>query len=153
MSDTASELRVDGSSPAPKVNLFQEFTGRLDIAGALGSTESAMYLYDVEPGESFPYHYEYVEEWLLVVDGTVAVRTPDGDGELHRGDLVRYAAGPAGAHQIANRSDATARVLLFSEAALPSVSVYPDADTIGVWPDDDTEYYFKRDTAVPRDVG
>jgi len=135
------------------VNLFQDFTGRLDIAGALGSAETAMYLYDVEPGESFPYHYEYVEEWLLVVDGTVAVRTPDGDGELYRGDLVRYAAGPAGAHQIANRSDATARVLLLSEAALPSVSVYPDADTIGVWPDDDTEYYFKRDTAVPRDVG
>src|SRR6185437_9165198 len=70
-------------------NLFEDdVTGRLDLS----SEETAMYLYDVDPGESFPYHYEYVEEWLLVVDGTVAVRTPDGDGELHRGDLVRYAA-------------------------------------------------------------
>ena len=112
-----------------------------------------MYLYDVEPGESLPYHYEFVDEWLLVVDGTVAVRTPDGDHELHRGDLVRYPAGPEGAHQIANRSDRTARLLLFSKASAPAVSVYPDTDVIGVWPDDDTEYYFKRDTAVPRDVG
>jgi hypothetical protein len=45
-----------------------------------------------------------------------------------------------------------ARVLLFSKAALPGVSVYPDTDTIGVWPDDDTEFYFKRGTAVSRDV-
>jgi uncharacterized cupin superfamily protein len=144
---------VDERNSLSKVNLFEGFTGRLDVAGALGSAEIAMYLYDVDPGDSFPYHYEYVEEWLLVLDGTVAVRTPEGEQELHRGDLVRYSAGPDGAHQITNRSDATARVLLFSKAALPSVSVYPDADTIGVWPDDDTEYYFKRDTAVPRDVG
>lgn len=139
--------------PATKVNLFEDFTGRLDVAGALGSAETAMYLYDLDPGEALPYHYEYVDEWLLVVDGTVAARVPEGDRELRRGDLVRYPSGPAGAHQIANRSDATARILLFSKAAAPAVSVYPDTDTIGVWPDDDTEYYFKRSTAVPRDVG
>jgi uncharacterized cupin superfamily protein len=144
---------VAAKNASPKVNLFEAFTGRLDVAGALGSEETAMYLYDVDPGESLPYHYEYIEEWLLVVDGAVVVRTPDGDHELHRGDLVRYAAGPAGAHQVANRGDEAARILLFSKAAAPAVSVYPDADTIGVWPDDDTEYYFKRGTAVPRDVG
>ena len=84
---------------------------------------------------------------------TVAVRVPGGEHELQRGDIVRYPAGPEGAHQIANRSDTVARVLLFSKVAVPAVSVYPDSDTIGVWPDDDTEYYFKRNTAVPRDVG
>ena len=136
----------------PKVNLFADFTSRLDIADALGSAESAMYLYDVEPGDSFPYHYEYVEEWLLVVGGTVIVRTPDGDRELQRGDLVRYPAGPDGAHQVTNRGETVARVLFFSKASVPAVSVYPDSDTIGVWPDGDTEYYFKRDTAVSRNV-
>jgi uncharacterized cupin superfamily protein len=143
---------VAAESSAPKVNLFEDFTGRLDIAGALGSSETAMFLYDVDPGESLPYHYEYVEEWLLVVAGTVAERTPTGERELHRGDLVRYPAGPEGAHQITNRSNSTARVMLFSRAAVPAVSVYPDTDTIGVWPDDATEYYFKRGTAVSRDV-
>jgi uncharacterized cupin superfamily protein len=73
-----------------KVSLFEDFTGRLDIGGALGSAETAMYLYDVEPNESFPYHYEYVEEWLLVVDGAVTVRTAQGESQLQRGDLVRY---------------------------------------------------------------
>lgn len=135
------------------MNLFDDFTGRLDIGGALGSEETAMFLYDVAPGDSLPYHYEYVEEWLLVVDGTVDLRTPAGEQALSRGDIVRFPAGPEGAHQVANRSAAVARVMLFSKVAVPAVSVYPDSDTIGVWPDDDTEYYFKRGTAVPRDVG
>jgi uncharacterized cupin superfamily protein len=118
-----------GENASQKVNLFEEFTGRLDIAGALGSEETAMFLYDVDPGESLPYHYEYVEEWLLVVDGTVVVRTPERDHELHRGDLVRYPAGPEGAHQVADRRDTSARVLLFSKVAVPAVSVIPTRTT------------------------
>src|SRR5262245_39651590 len=130
-------------------NIFKdEFSGRLDLS----SDDTAMYVYDLEPGASFPYHYEYVEEWLLVIDGAVAVRVPNAELELESGDLFRFAAGPDGAHQVANRADATARVLLFSKVAVPAVSVYPDSDTIGVWPDDETEFYFKRSTAVPRDV-
>ena len=129
-------------------NLFEDqFTGRLDLS----SEETAMYLYDVDPGESFPYHYEYVEEWLLVVDGAVAVRVPEGEVELDRGALRRFAPGPGGAHQIINRGVAQARVLLFSKAALPGISVYPETDTIGVWPDEDTEFYFKRSGAVSRE--
>ena len=129
-----------------KVNLFAKFTGRLDLSSA----ETAMYVYDADPGESLPYHYEYVEEWLVVIDGAVVVRTPDGEDVLERGDVVCFPAGPAGAHQIMNRSKATARFLLFSKAAVPAVSVYPDADAVGVWPDDETEFYFKRNTAVSR---
>jgi uncharacterized cupin superfamily protein len=128
-------------------NLFEDkFSGRLDLS----SDETAMYVYDLDPGESLPYHYEYVEEWLLVVDGAVVVRVPAGEGEHVRGALLRFPPGPNGAHQIVNRSDAVARVLLFSKAALPGISVYPDTDTIGVWPDDETEFYFKRSTSVSR---
>jgi uncharacterized cupin superfamily protein len=129
-------------------NLFDDrFSGRLDLS----SDETAMFVYDVEPGGSFPYHYEYVEEWLLVIDGAVVVRAPDGESELGRGDLLRFPAGPEGAHQIVNRSDRAARLLLFSKATVPAVSVYPDSDAIGVWPDDESEFYFKRSAALSRD--
>ena len=129
-------------------NIFtDELSGRLDLS----SEETAMYVYDVEPGDSFPYHYEYVEEWLLVIGGAVVVRVPDGERQLERGDILRFPPGPDGAHQIMNRGVATARVLLFSKAALPGISVYPDTDTIGVWPDEDTEFYFKRRGAVSRE--
>ena len=138
------------------VNIFsaENTDGRIDVGHALGSTETLMFIYDLAPGQSSsPYHYEYDEEWLLVVDGTVVLRAPDGEHTLQRGDLVRFPAGPAGGHKVMNRSDAPARTLLFSHARGLAVSVYPDSDTIGVWPDDDTEYYFKRGTAIPRDVG
>ena len=65
-------------------------------------------------------------------------------------DIVCFPAGPEGAHQIENRSAETARVLLFSGAQVPAVSVYPDSDAIGVGPDDDTEFYFKRGSALSR---
>ena len=129
-------------------NVFtDEFTGRLDLS----SEETAMFVYDLDPGESLPHHYEYVEEWLLVVDGAVVVRVPDGEVELVRGALMRFAPGPGGAHKIVNRGAATARLLLFSSAALPGIAVYPDSDAIGVWPDDETEFYFKRSGAVSRE--
>jgi uncharacterized cupin superfamily protein len=129
-------------------NIFEDaFTGRLDLS----SGETAMYVYDVDPGESFPYHYEYVEEWLLVIDGAVVVRVPDGEAEHGRGAMLRFPPGPDGAHQIMNRGNATARLLLFSKAALPSVSIYPDTDAVGVWPDDGTEFYFKRGGAISRE--
>ena len=124
--------------------------GRIDIGGALGSTELAMFIYDVGPGEHTTYHYEYDEEWLLVVDGTVVLRTPDGEHTLERGDFVRFPAGPEGTHGVINRSGTPARILLFSRARAPAVSVYPDSDRICVWPGNDVdELVFKRDTAVP----
>jgi uncharacterized cupin superfamily protein len=84
----------------------ENLEGRVDVARALGSTATLMFIYDVAPGErQSPYHYEYDEEWLLVVDGTLVLRAPDGEHTLQRGDIVCFPAGPAGAHQLINRSD------------------------------------------------
>jgi uncharacterized cupin superfamily protein len=124
--------------------------GRIDVGKATGSTETLMFIYDLAPGaSSSPYHYEYDEEWLLVVDGTIVVRTPDGEHTLERGDIVRFPAGPAGAHKVMNRSDAPARTLLFSHARGLAVSVYPDSDTIGVWAGGENDLVFERSNAVP----
>jgi uncharacterized cupin superfamily protein len=110
-----------------------------------------MFIYDIAPGESSsPYHYEYVEEWLLVIAGTVAVRTPDGEHTLERGALVRFPAGADGAHKVMNRSDSPARTLLWCSSREPAVSVYPDSDKVGVWPGNaEDTLIFVRGTAVP----
>ncbi|HEY7149576.1 MAG TPA: cupin domain-containing protein [Gaiellaceae bacterium] len=125
--------------------------GRIDVGQATGSTEMLMFVYDLAPGQgSSPYHYEYDEEWLLVVEGTVVVRTPDGEQTFERGDLVCFPAGPAGAHKVMNRGDAPARTLLFSRRGLGyAISVYPDSDTIGVWAGGEDDLVFERKNAVP----
>jgi uncharacterized cupin superfamily protein len=139
-----------------KINVFNtEVEGRVDVSAALGSTATAMYLYEVAPGRSSsPYHYEYEEEWLLVLEGTVVVRAPGGEQTLEHGDLVCFPAGPAGAHKVMNRSELTARIVLFSNNRAPAVSVYPDSDKIGVWTSaEDEGHVFKRSTAVPYSDG
>ena len=139
------------------INVFtaENREGRIDVSSAVGSDATAMYVYDLAPGQSScPYHYEYEEEWLLVVDGAIVVRTPDGELTLARGDIVCFPPGPRGAHKVMNRSESPARTLLFSSSRVPAVSVYPDSDKIGVFPGDEAnELIFKRGTAVPWSEG
>ena len=129
--------------------------GRIDVSSVLGSNATAMYVYDLEPGRSScPYHYEYEEEWLLVLEGAIVVRAPDGEHALERGDLLCFPPGPDGAHKVMNRSDSPARILMFSSARVPAVSVYPDSDKIGVWPGNEADAaVFRRSTAVPYSDG
>ena len=111
-----------------------------NVGKQAGGDELAVKLFDVPAGQSLcPYHYEYVEEWLLVLEGEVVVRVPDGERRLQRGDLMCFAPGPDGAHKVSNTEQQTARVLMFSTDPDLAVAVYPDSDKIGVWtgnPDD-----------------
>jgi uncharacterized cupin superfamily protein len=136
-----------------RVNILsaEEFEDRLEVGRAVGSTETVMFIDDLAPGQATRYHYEFVEEWLLVVDGTVVVRDPEGEHTLERGDLVRFPAGPDGAHRLMNRSESPVRTLMFSKAGTPpAVVVYPDSDTIGVFfPDEANDTVYKRSSAVP----
>jgi len=135
------------------INIFsaENTEGRIDVGRTAGSEATTMFIYDLAPGQrQCPYHYEYEEEWLLVVDGTLALRTPTGEHALSRGDLVCFPPGPAGAHQLMNRSETPARTLMFSRSRVPAVSVYPDSDKIGVWPgDEENDLVFRRGSAVP----
>jgi uncharacterized cupin superfamily protein len=122
-----------------------------NITKAVGVGALAVKVFELPPGQALcPYHYEYEEEWLVVLDGSVVVRTPDGEEALTRGEIVCFAPGPSGAHKVGNRADASARVMMFSSAREPSVAVYPDSDKIGVWPGnpDDTVMLRRRDGAV-----
>jgi uncharacterized cupin superfamily protein len=125
--------------------------GMARVGKAAGGEHLAVKAFEIPAGESLcPYHYEYEEEWLLVLEGAVVVRTPDGEHETRRGDLVCFAPGPQGAHKVSNRAELTARIVMFSSAHEPSVAVYPDSDKIGVWPGNDADKVMlhRRDGAV-----
>lgn len=122
---------------------FRAATAR--VGKTAGGEELAVNAFALPPGQSIcPYHYEYVEEWLLVLDGDVVLRTPEGEQQLVRGDLACFATGPAGAHKVSNGSEQTARLLMFSSAREPAVAVYPDSDKIGVWPGNDEDRVMLR---------
>jgi uncharacterized cupin superfamily protein len=97
-----------------------------------------------------PYHYEYEEEWLLVIDGAPSLRDPDGEHQLKRGDVVCFPVGPEGAHQVINRTEAAAKVMMWSSAREPAIAVYPDSDKIGVYTpnEHDSGIVRRRDASV-----
>ena len=108
------------------------------VGAAAGGKDLVIKEFEIPPGETLcPYHYEYEEEWLLVLEGTASVRTPDGDQPAPRGALMCFPAGPAGAHKVTNAGDETVLALMWSSAREPSVSVYPDSDKMGVWAGED----------------
>jgi uncharacterized cupin superfamily protein len=126
-------------------------SGYARVGAAAGGQALAVKLYELPPGQAAcPYHYEYEEEWLLVLAGEVLLRTPAGERTIGRGELVCFPAGPAGAHRTTNAGSEPARVLMFSSAREPAVAVYPDSDKIGVWPGNEEDKVMVRraDSAV-----
>jgi len=117
-----------------------------NVSRAVGGEALAVKVYELPAGESVcPYHYEYEEEWLLVLDGAVVVRAPEGEQELESAEVVCFPPGPSGAHKVTNRGEANARIVMFSSAREPAVAVYPDSDKIGVWPGNpDDEVMIRR---------
>jgi len=110
-------------------------SGSLGLAAQLGGARVGASVYELPQGQAVcPYHYEYgEEEWMLVLEGRPTVRHPEGSDELAPWDMVCFPVGPDGAHRVRNDSTETVRVLMFSEVAFPTVTVYPDSDKVGVY--------------------
>jgi uncharacterized cupin superfamily protein len=119
------------------------------VGERLGAEQIGGSVYELAEGErTSPYHFHHgVEEWLLVLEGTPALRSPDGERELRPGDVVCFPSGPGGAHAVRGPG----RVLILSANRAPSIAVYPDSDKIGTRPgggSDGDRLNFRRGDAV-----
>ena len=107
---------------------------RSRIAEAAGCDHLGASLYDLAPGDAMPFHYHLGrEEFLIVLSGRLSLRTADGWKELPEGEVAAFPRGERGAHGYENRTEGHVRVLVVSEQNAPNVSVYPDANRIGVF--------------------
>src|SRR3954470_21992013 len=87
----------DPSDPDPYAPGMNRF-GPQTAAGRMGAT-----VYELPPGKALcPYHYESEEEWLLVLQGRLTVRHPEGEDVLRPGEVTAFPVGPAGAHKTTN---------------------------------------------------
>lgn len=112
--------------------------GMARLGKALGAERTGLTVYELPPGQAVcPYHYEVgEEEWLLVLQGHPTLRDPEGSHRLEPWDVVLFPRGPEGAHGIRNETGETARVLMFSDVVIPTATVYPDSDKVGIWTGD-----------------
>jgi uncharacterized cupin superfamily protein len=122
----AAEPQYDDSDPEGYRAGMDRFGPKIG-AGQIGGS-----IYELPPGQSIcPYHYEHPEEeWLMPLNGTVVVRTPEGEADLGEFEVAAFPPGSAGAHKVTNRGSATVRVLMLSTKPEVSVCVYPDSDKV-----------------------
>jgi len=98
----------------------------------LGAAATGMSIYELPPGQAIcPYHYEYAEEeWLVVLEGTPTLRTPEGERTLKPGDVVHFPRGAEGAHQVWNAGETATRFVVAAANTTPEVVEYPDSGKI-----------------------
>jgi uncharacterized cupin superfamily protein len=110
----------------------------LRVGRRLGGEKLGATLYELPPGmKSFPYHWHRgKEEMMIVLDGRPTLRTPDGERQLERGDVVSFPTTPEGTHKVRNDTDEPVRYLMLSTATDYDIVHYPDSDKVGVRSDD-----------------
>jgi uncharacterized cupin superfamily protein len=121
-------------------NVFETSSWERDLGAArgkrlgpeAGSSQLGCSLYELDPGgQAAPYHVHHGNEELLVVlDGEVELRTPDGTRTVSKGAVVGFPPGPSGAHRLRNVSGTPARYLLISTMRFPEVAEQLDTGTV-----------------------
>jgi uncharacterized cupin superfamily protein len=107
---------------------------RARLAEDAGAVHLGMTVYELAPGQSMVFHYHVQrEELLVVVSGTLSVRTAKGWNDVAAGEVLAFPRGETGAHGYENRTDEPVRALVISEMNAPNISVYPDTNEIGVF--------------------
>jgi uncharacterized cupin superfamily protein len=98
------------------------------VGAQAGARDLGVSVYELEPGVvGSPLHVHHGnEELLLVLAGTLTVRSPEVVQVAPAGAVVAFPRGQAGAHSLVNRSDALVRYLVVSTTNGPDVVEYPD---------------------------
>ncbi len=114
----------EDTSDRPGFGWQRAALGRQAGAKRLGAS-----LFALPPGQAaFPLHYHLGnEEMLVVIAGRPSLRRLDDERELASGEVVSFPRGESGAHQVVNRSDEEARILLISEMNAPEIVVRPES--------------------------
>jgi uncharacterized cupin superfamily protein len=125
------ELSLQAVADAPAGHAFSEAS----VTETVGARLTGLSVYELPPGEAgWPYHFELgEEEWAIVVDGEVTLRTPSGERVLRRGDVVCFPTGADGAHAFRNDGERPARFAMPSTGPTHiDACVYPDSGKIKV---------------------
>jgi uncharacterized cupin superfamily protein len=104
------------------------------VAERAGAEHLGASVYELQPGDEMVFHYHVQrEELLIVLAGRLSLRTAVGWEQLPEGEVVAFPRGERGAHGYRNDSGEPVRVLMISEMNGPNISVYPDANQVGVF--------------------
>ncbi|WP_435359840.1 cupin domain-containing protein [Haloarchaeobius sp. DFWS5] len=117
---------VDSLEPTPDRPSVQK-----SVSDAVGLSNIALNIYEVEPGEPIPLAYHVhaeQEEALLVLSGTLRVETPEGEKTVEANDV--FVAEPESPHRafVPESASEAARVVAVGAPAVDDVRPYDPDD-------------------------
>jgi uncharacterized cupin superfamily protein len=90
---------------------------------------------------SFPYHYHRnAEELMMIISGSMAIRTPKGFQILQQGEIVFMEMGESGAHQFYNHTEAPCSYLDVKSFKGLDIVEYLDSGKIRISPYNEVFY-------------
>ena len=100
---------------------------------------------------SFPYHFHHnSEELIMIVSGSMTIRTPKGLEIANKGQLVFFEIGESGTHQFYNHDTIPCVYLDIKTAIGIDVCEYPDSGKINISPFNET---FEKESQVDYNKG
>ena len=144
-----------------KIDNFRLFTASPRLFNVVKSKNLIFDLRKLNPGQySFPYHFHrYAEELMMIISGSMTLRSPNGFEVIDKGDIVFMEMGETGTHQFFNHTSEPCTYLDLRTLIGVDVVEYPDSGKINILPDyevfekDSKVDYFKGEENVSGKMG
>ncbi len=119
-----------------KIDNYRLFTVSPRLFSIAKSKNLVFDLRLLNPGQySFPYHFHRnAEELMMIISGSMTLRTPDKFEIVTKGDIVFIEMGEKGAHQFYNHADEPCTYLDIRTLLTLDVVEYPDSGKINILP-------------------
>jgi uncharacterized cupin superfamily protein len=128
----------------------------LTLLPRLSKTADAKHLaFDIRKLESgkysFPYHFHHnAEELIMIISGSMTIRTPKGLKIANNGQLVFFEIGESGTHQFYNHDSIPCVYLDIKTTVGIDVCEYPDSGKINISPFNET---YEKESQVDYNKG
>lgn len=128
--------KIEFTEDQNKIDNYRLFTASPRLASVVNSRNLIFDLRLLNPGQfSFPYHFHRnAEELMMVISGSMTMRSPEGFEIVTKGDIVFIEIGETGAHQFFNHSDEPCTYLDIRTLINIDVVEYPDSGKINIMP-------------------
>ena len=128
--------RIAFTEDPGKIDHYRLFTASPRLGMAAKSKNLIFDLRLLNPGQfSFPYHFHRnSEELMMIVSGTMTLRSETGFNVMEKGDIVYFETGPSGAHQFYNHSNEPCTYLDIRTLFGIDVSEYPESGKLNISP-------------------
>jgi uncharacterized cupin superfamily protein len=129
--------KVEFKEDPDRIDNFRLFTAFPRLSSTVKSKNLMFDLRLLNPGQySFPYHFHRnAEELMMVIKGSMTLRTPDGLEIVNTGDIIFIEMGETGAHQYFNHANEPCTYLDIRTFLNLDVVEYPDSDKVNILPE------------------